>query len=229
MSSWQIIALMLCGSLVFASGCSDDPDENGDQTDTGIVEDVDVGGGGDTDEPEQDVDEGEEDVDPGECTEFCEDSPVTIESADGEFPFTQAAYGFTSPAWTDGGWELHVELWEDGFEGCPEQDSPSPSRTLILSGLSLDDSDELVLAEQLGLTLLDFDGLVFVEDKEIPFIRAVSVQAQGESWEFCTACLTDSSAEGKNDDLVVRLAAEFEKGSLRGEMRAKYCESMNEL
>lgn len=226
MKSWQMVALVLCGSLVFAGGCSDDADEGGAQTDVGIVEDVDEGAD-DTDEG-TDVAEPEADVEPG--TDVGTGAgPVVIESADGEFPFTHAAYGFTSPAQSGGGWELHVELWEGGVEGCPLQDSPSPSRTLMFNGLSLDDDGKLVFAEKLGMTLLDYDGLVFVEDREIPFIRAVSVSATEVSSEFCTDCLTDNSVEGENAVLVVEVEAVFEKGSLGGEMRAMYCEGMDLL
>lgn len=234
MKNWHIIACLLCSALIIGTGCSgdDSQESNNNSADVELndVDQTDAGQGdsGQTDSG-QDAD-GDRDTDEG-CVEDCDESSVTITSAGKEFPFTQAAYGLTSPEHADSGkWELYIELWEDGFEGCPVENSPSPSRAILVNGLSLDDAGDLIIGAKLSLVLLDYYGKVFEEDRDKPVIRPTSVSATGESWEFCTECLTGGGgADEKNGELVVKLEAEFEKGSLRGEFKAQHCDSMDLL
>ncbi|MFU8804055.1 MAG: hypothetical protein ACNA8W_09630 [Bradymonadaceae bacterium] len=161
------------------------------------------------------------------CETFCEDKTIFIEGGTDVFPFTRAAYGLSSPQQTESGqWEIHVEAWEGGFTGCPEQDSPTPARQLLLSGLKLPEGGEVQGDEDgVALTLLDYQGDVVTAEN--PISRASVVRVLPMRWEICTECVGGAEPSHEEGELVLRLEAVFEEGELSGELVARHCDSLD--
>jgi hypothetical protein len=120
-------------------------------------------------------------------------------------PFTRAQHGL-EPA---GG--LYVEAHFGGAPACPTQTSPTPDRTLIISGLQpLTDGGVMTEADGVRVTLLDFTGALTT----LPALKATTVRA---------------TAREMNPGVRVAFALEatFDGGTLTGTFSAEHCTSLD--
>ena len=210
----------------FCVACSSDPDPvdllcppegecpTGD--DTGVGPDAEDDTGKDADIEEE----------APSCETFCEEDPLYVESNDGRYSLTRAAYGLSSPERTESAeWEIYVEVWEGGFTGCPDEASPTPARSAILSGLPLFDDTALVEDDRLSFTLFDYQGDVI--DWESPFLRASAVSVLPLRWELCLECVGEAPPSHPEGEIALRVEATVENLEVRGEIVARHCDSLD--
>ena len=120
-------------------------------------------------------------------------------------PFTRAQHGVEP----DGG--LYVEAHFGGDPACPDMNSPTPSRTLIVSGLqALRDGGVLTYADGLRVTLLDFDSVL----TSAPVLRSTTTRA--------TALDVQPGVS-----VTFTLEATFDGGSFTGRLVAPHCASLD--
>lgn len=107
-----------------------------------------------------------------------------------------------------------VEVHAGGAPECPKQNSPTPDRTLIVSGIKVgSEGKTLTLADGVAVTLLDFKELLTKK----PLDKATAAK------------LTVVAIEGSPPDKVAfDLEATFEEGTIRGHVFADHCASMDE-
>lgn len=111
--------------------------------------------------------------------------------------------------------KFHVEAYEGG-EGCPEENSPSPKRTFIVSELPRRDPGSVVSkADGITSGFLDFVGDQLVE-KPTTVASAVGV----------TIVAID---EGETPEGVeIEVESTFAEGKVSGRIYATYCASMSD-
>lgn len=107
-----------------------------------------------------------------------------------------------------------VEVHAGGAPECPKQNSPTPDRTLVVSGIKVgSEGKTLTLADGLAVTLLDFKELLTKK----PLDKATAAK------------LTVVAIEGSPPDKVAfDLEATFEEGTIRGHVFADHCATMDE-
>jgi hypothetical protein len=137
--------------------------------------------------------------------------------------FDRAYYGLTAPEQTaSGNWEIHVEVYAGGDEGCPQMDSPTPDRTLVIGGLSFPEvPTEQREEDGVAIALLDFAGTLTDE----PTLSATGEIVFFQQWSLCTDC------EGDDPDGYVSFDVDalLEDGNIRGHVYATHCASLNTL
>lgn len=139
------------------------------------------------------------------CTGACAVTDLEAAFGAAREPFDVAYFGF------NGDGSLHVEAFGGASEGCPQMDSPSPDRTLILGVLPVPtDRNELTLTA----SLLDFEGTL----TDAPFLSA---QARIRPASALLTPLEDAFVR-------VDLEADFEGGSVSGSLYATHCTSLDE-
>ncbi len=165
---------------------------------------------------------------PSTCEGDCRDTTLTVRVGDTELPMDRVQFGFTSPEQSPRGrWELFIEAHSGGDPDCPEQDSPSPDRTIVFSGIAVPtDATEQTRGDGLSVVLLDFRG----DLTSAPVVRAETISMIPTAANLCPECLTDGGAPA-DQFLSFELTADFAAvdGGVRGHAHARYCESMNEL
>lgn len=135
---------------------------------------------------------------------------ITVGGA--SLPIEHAFYGRTDGAFTNSGFnEYHIELHRGGLAECPEQDSPSPSQTVIVTNVVIPTSPGEVQTEDDGLvvTFLDFFGDLTDE----VLLTAVD--------EKITWVDIDPNA------LVFEIDAPLDDGAITGTIVATRCESLD--
>jgi hypothetical protein len=139
------------------------------------------------------------------CTGACTvtDLGVTFQGHTGGF--TRAQHGLEGDA------GLYIEAYFGGDPACPDANSPTPDRTLIISGLlAAGDGGAQTEADGVHVTLLDFTGAL----SSHPFDRATRVRATprflapGELVSFT-------------------LEASFDGGTVSGGFAAPHCASLD--
>ncbi|MDP3504962.1 MAG: hypothetical protein Q8S33_31785 [Myxococcales bacterium] len=106
---------------------------------------------------------------------------------------------------------LHVEAHAGGDPACPTMTSPTPLRTLVISGLRpLTDGGVLSFADGLRVSLLDFSGAV----TSAPLERALDARATARWIEPGTL-------------VSFQLTATFDGGTLSGGFSAPHCTSLD--
>lgn len=141
-------------------------------------------------------------------------------------PFERAVYGLSAPSQTGSGeWEIYIEALHGGFMGCPNEASPTPERTLILSGLVIPTGDrELSEADGLRATLLDFEGAL---EPDEPFVRATAVTITPAALDVCTECVGQAPPSDEDGFVAFDLSATFPDGTISGRVYAVHCDSMD--
>jgi hypothetical protein len=143
--------------------------------------------------------------------------------------FGTAFYGLTDPALlATETWGIHLEAHIQGLDACPQQDSPSPDATLILIGLTATDADpsEVAIEMPAGATLIDFKGEIL--NGEV-LTRATAVSMEVLEAEVCTACVGQPAPSHPDGVVLLQLEATFPEGTIAGQLRARPCDSMDEL
>jgi hypothetical protein len=119
--------------------------------------------------------------------------------------FSRAQHGL---AGTD---RVHIEAYFGGDPACPMMGSPTPDRTLVLTGVRGDaDAGVQTEADGVAASLLDFGGAL----TELPVARATSVRITPRS-----------IVRGRYVSLLVE--ATFAGGVIRGGLYAPHCTSLN--
>lgn len=140
------------------------------------------------------------------CEGACTTTRLEARFGDAMELFDVAYFGLN----TDG--TLHVEVYGGAAEGCPEMDSPSPDRTLILGVLpEPTDRNDVTLTA----SLLDFEGTL----TDAPFLSTPTARVRPAS-----ALLTPLAMAF----IRVDFDASFEGGEVDGAIYATYCSSLDE-
>jgi hypothetical protein len=200
-------------------GCGDDaPDDDG-RPDSVVV---DAGDAAFEDASGGDASEGL----PTTCEGACADHALAVAIGGESGEFERAFYGLTSPEVAESGqWEVYIEAAQGGDDACPQQDSPSPDWSLIVSGLAmpLDATPRTKADDGVSVVFFDFDGRFLGQE---PF-----VQATGASITPTAAHLdTDLVGEGSADDdgvVALELEASFAAGEVSGHLVATHCASLD--
>lgn len=137
------------------------------------------------------------------------------------YPLSQAYFGLTKLS--EGGFELYVEVHEGAAPGCPQQSSPTPDRTLIVSGMRPGTLTPQTKADGIATTMLDFDGTV---SPVLPLkSSAATVTTLGES--LCLECYGQPDPGGRFYDFS--LDATLDDGvTVQGMAHATHCDSLDE-
>lgn len=146
---------------------------------------------------------------------------ITATVAETTEGFERAFYGITTPEQSASGeWELHVEVYAGGAPGCPQMDSPTPDRTLVIGGLKFPEvPTEQREEDGVAIALLDFQGTL----TDQPTMSATGEIVYFQRWELCTDC------QGDDPDgyLSFDVDALLEGGNVRGHVYATHCASLN--
>lgn len=143
-------------------------------------------------------------VDAG-CTGSCATTDLVARFGTRTATFDRAQHGVE----LDG--RLHVEAHAGGDPACPTMTSPTPLRTLVISGLRpLTDGGVISFADGLRVSLLDFSGAV----TSAPLERAIDARATARWAEPGTL-------------VSFQLTATFDGGTLSGGFSAPHCASLD--
>lgn len=92
---------------------------------------------------------------PSTCAGACAEQALEAIFSTTTEGFERAIYGIDT---TGAQPTLYLEALSGGFSGCPKQDSPTPDRSLLITGLRLPSSGTLSEADGVTITLLDYRG-----------------------------------------------------------------------
>lgn len=197
--------------FALAIGCSDDTNEK--------VEDVADAGA--------EVDSGVESDATTGCGDACEELGLELTFADQQVAFERAYFGVTSPRnSTRDRWEIYVEAYAGGADGCPSEQSPTPAQTLIIAGVSFPD-DATVSSDATGLavSLLDFTGDLTMA----PIESAKGEEATFVDGDVCKDCEEGSSWITFELDAPFTVETASSEGSAIGQVYATHCPSLDAL
>lgn len=126
--------------------------------------------------------------------------------------FTRAQHGWDKKNGVVSG--VQIEAHFGGNAECPRQNSPTPDRTLIVSGIPVGSAGRtLSLADGIAVTLLDFKNAL--TDKPLDKSTAATVKVV--------------AIEGEPpENVVLDLEATFDGGTIRGHVFAEHCTTMDE-
>ncbi|MFP4598079.1 MAG: hypothetical protein ACOC9J_01530 [Persicimonas sp.] len=164
---------------------------------------------------------------PTTCEGFCREQSLSVDYGGTSATIERAVYGITAPDVSDSGeWEIYIEALEGGFDGCPQQDSPTPDWSLILSGLpaALADTTLTRADDGLAATFLDYDGRFLGEE---PFVRATDVSVTPVAANIDTELVIDG-VDHEDGVVALDVEASFDDGSITGHLVATHCASMDE-
>jgi hypothetical protein len=146
---------------------------------------------------------------------------ITATVGDTTEGFDRAYYGLTSPELTvSGDWELQVEVYAGGDEGCPQMDSATPDRTLVIGGLRFPEfPNEQREEDGVVMVLMDFAGTLTQE----PTVEATGEIIYFHRWDLCTDC----DGDDPNGFLSFDVDSLVPDGNIRGHVYATHCASLN--
>ena len=126
--------------------------------------------------------------------------------------FERAQFGWDKRGTTVSG--VTTEIHSGGVAECPKQSSPTPDRTLIVSGIPTGSTGKaLTLADGVAVTLLDFKEALTKK----PLDKATAAK------------ITGIVLEGDPPEKVAfDLEATFEEGTIKGHVFADHCTTMDE-
>lgn len=143
---------------------------------------------------------------PSVCGGDCQKTTVSADFSGIQLPFTRAVYGHEL---TSGG--IYIEAYDGGDLGCPTASSPTPDRTIVISVMP-----PQLAAMSVSVTLFDFAKLVL---KDKPLTKSTSGSAR-----YLAA---DLGAAASPRFLALELEAVFPEGTLKGQLYATYCQSLD--
>lgn len=125
--------------------------------------------------------------------------------------FERAQFGWDKKGPTVVG--ITTEIHAGGSPACPTQSSPTPDRTLVVSGITVgSEGRTLTLADGIAVTLLDFKEALTKK----PLDKATQVK------------LTVIAMEGTPpENVAFDLEATFEEGTIKGHVFAQHCTTMD--
>ena len=137
----------------------------------------------------------------------------------------RAYFGLTSPGQSGSGqWEVYVEGYRGGDDGCPTETAATPDQTLIVSGMLIpSEPGNGVVGSS---TLLDFEGALL---ELVPNASATTVSIVWVAADPCVACTEGTEADRDDRFVSFDLSATFEGGSVGGRVYATHCDSLDAL
>lgn len=162
---------------------------------------------------------------PRTCEGPCRAMAVTIRVEGRTGKVSRAQFGVTSAAKSGTGRpELHVELHEGGDPACPTESSPTPERTVVVSGLPVADvAATYGMPEGVRLTLLDF-GRALTEE---PLLRATEIAITPVAQSIDVASGGEGDGGGPADFVAFEVRATLPGGELVGRVFAERCASLD--
>lgn len=161
--------------------------------------------------------------DPG-CDAACQQTTLNAQFGEASAPFDRAFFGLSAPETTTSGeWEIYIEAQYGGSTQCPDESSPTPERTLILTGLAA----SIAPGEQLsglGATLIDYDGALLGADY---IERGSSVSVTAVATELCIDCVGQPAPAQPLSFVALELTGLFPRGTIDGHLYAIHCDSMD--
>jgi hypothetical protein len=157
-----------------------------------------------------------------QCGGICAQQNLKASFGSATVPFERAIYGLEKNA--QGKWSIYIEALHGGFSGCPQQNSPSPDRTLIITGIPLPTGPTTLTHTQgLSVTLLDFEGSLI----SLPVAKATSIQVSVVAANVCTACVGQAPPADIDGFVALDLQATFAEGTVSGHLYAEHCDSLD--
>lgn len=146
---------------------------------------------------------------PATCDATCRTQSLTVRFGGTTLPIERSVYGTERAG---AGFAIHLEALHGGFSGCPMMTSPTPARTLVVSGLPVP-RDTTARSERDGVsaTLLDYEGTLL---PGAPLSRA-------------TAVSVTATAADPNSFVALELTATFPQGTIAGHIFATHCDSLD--
>lgn len=138
--------------------------------------------------------------------------------------FTRAFFGLSSPAKTDGGWEVYLEASAGGDDGCPSPTSATPDYLLIVSGLPAPTGPVSATPKQ--TTLVDFEGALL---PSAAFSHATQSTVTWSAADICIACSQGTQPDRAGRFVALDYSASFDAGTSQGHLYATHCESLDDL
>lgn len=136
--------------------------------------------------------------------------------------FDRAYFGLSSPEQSESGeWELHVEAYRGGDEGCPTESSATPSQTLIVTRVPLEVGRVFTREAGIAVSVLDYEGTL-IEDDVVA--AALTTEVELISSDVCADC----AAPTEESAVLLDVSAQFEGGgTVQGRVEATHCASMD--
>jgi hypothetical protein len=161
---------------------------------------------------------------PSACTGNCAVQSVTATFGQVSEPLERAVYGVDRDKQGNPG--TYIEALHGGFAGCPEQSSPTPERTLIISGLPLPRSGPaLTLSDGLVVSLLDYKGTLLAGS---PVAKATSASVTFRAANVCPSCVGKPAPSDPNGFVALEIDATFpDSGRVSGYLYAVHCDSLD--
>lgn len=227
-----ILTTVLAAAL--AAGCSDDgggnATENNVQQDGGIADGgstdrdaaVDLGSSGDAGIDAADAAADAADSGSSDCEGECRLVDARASFGEASVDFERAFYGLTGPGQSGSGeWEVYVEMYAGGADGCPQEGSPTPDQSVVIAGLPLPDTaDQLDESAGLVVSMFDFVGSLTQE----PLARAMGEAVTDFQGNVCTECDGDDPTGWVAFDLTAPFTGEDE---IAGHVYATHCTSLD--
>ncbi len=168
---------------------------------------------------------------PSTCEGACATQDLSATYGATTEPFERAVYGLSAPETTESGeWEVYLEALDGGFEGCPQQDSPTPARTMIVANLKIPTEAGVTYTKAehgIATTLLDFDGTLFTEEQV--FERADTVELTPQAGNLCVECVGMAMPSHMEGFIALDLSATFPSGTASGHIYAVHCDSLDTM
>ena len=158
-----------------------------------------------------------------QCSGACATPSLKAVFGGANEPFERAVYGLEKDA--QGNWRIYIEALNGGFSGCPQQNSPTPDRTLIIAGLPLPVAPTTVSAAGgVTVSLLDFQGTLVAT----PFAKALSASVTYVAADVCTTCYGQTPPSHAAGFVALDLSATFADGVVSGHLYAEHCDSLDD-
>jgi hypothetical protein len=159
---------------------------------------------------------------PTSCSDACATQTLSATFGAVTEPLARGVYGVDRDARGNPG--VYIEAHDGGDPGCPEQTSPTPDRTLIISGLPLPVSGTPITeADGLVVSLLDFKGTLITS----PLAKATASSVTFTAADVCPACVGQPSPSDADGFVALDLSATFPGGTVSGHVYATHCDSLD--
>lgn len=163
---------------------------------------------------------------PQTCQGDCAQGTMSANINGKRAPVSRAVYGLSAASTTDSGQiEVYIEGFEGGDEGCPTMNSPTPKRTLILSGLKVPLTQTTKTKEDgLFAKLIDYEGELLGGEL---FASPEQIKVTAVATNLCVECLGKSSPSDEDGFISLDVELTFPQGTLSGRLYAIHCDSLD--
>ena len=132
----------------------------------------------------------------------------------------RAAYGIDRDG--SGRPGIYIEALHGAPTGCPTDGSPTPDRTLVISGLPLPRlGAPLSEADGVVVSLLDFKGDLL---GTALVAKATAIELSFVAASVCTGCVGKAAPADPDGFVAIDLKATFDGGTIEGRVYAPHCD-----